>query len=278
MMNRSLLIPGLLAGALMLPLAANAQQPACHWGPKGDCAQVISDTLDKVSVDLNKAVDAAKKEAKGAVQGARLSAFGFPGEEPMPPRDEARKLSPTWMIMMGDADERTLVAVDAESGNAEVVGNATGMFAKAPFHHMGGWRYRGEHKGWGGKGFGPAADMSEAKTDASKAIAVASDAVKDAKPVMVRGVKSDEGTEGTAWMVTMKGSGDAPERSMTMVFVDGATGKVLKSERFEPGKFGPRGEGMRGEGPRGDGPRGDGPRGDGPRGEGPRGPAPRQAE
>lgn len=287
MSHRSLLIPGILAGALMLPVGANAQQPVCEWGPRGNCAQIISETLSKVSVDLQTAIETAGKEAKGSVQMARLSAFGLPGEGMHPfargkkgerlDRDKdgpavsgERTLEPMYLVALGDADSRTLVSVDAESGKAEVVGTATGVFATRHMGMMmgpgGGWHHKGGHQGWGAKGFGPAMDTSAYKINATQAVKAAADTMKDARPVMVRGVESDEGP---AWMVAMKTAADeTSERSVTMVFVNPSDGKVLRSQTFEPGKFDRRDEDRRG--PRSEGPRGEGPRkGDGPRPDAP---------
>ncbi|MBE1237260.1 hypothetical protein IHV25_06330 [Phaeovibrio sulfidiphilus] len=241
MSRRSLFFSTLLAGSLMLPLAASAQ-PYC-WGPNDDYDKAITEAMKGASLDLNAAITAATKKVPGAVQGARLAAFGLPGEERVTPKDR-KGSAPTYLVTVRDADTRTMVAVNGLTGATDVIGEATGVFARAPFNPSSGWRHQGGWKGWGARGFGPAADMRTAKVDAATALGTAANTVKDAKPVMVRGVASDESTEGTAWMVTMKSTAESGPRSMSIVLVDSVTGKVLATESFEPGRFGPRMGGM----------------------------------
>lgn len=252
MTYRSFILKSALATALILPLSANAQT-TCQGGPKGNCPALSSEQMQDLSIDLDAAVKAAQNTAKGAVQSARLSLFGLPGEESRnaftPPT-----VNPTYMVSLMNEGTRSLVTVDAKTGNAQVVGTATGVLAQ-PGSMMGmgdQWHHKGDKTGWGGKGgFGPAGDMSAMKIGALDAIASAKAAIPDARPIMVRGVKSGDDT---AWMVAMKttqaATNKGPDKSMTMVFVDPTDGKVLSTRSFEPSAFGPKGDGMRGDGPR----------------------------
>ncbi|GEO81911.1 PepSY domain-containing protein [Pararhodospirillum oryzae] len=246
MKRRSLILSSLTALAVSLPAAAFAWGGGCAggpaggpggfaggpgFGPGGDPA-AMSEALNATKIDLVRALEAAHAAAPGAIGNARLMPYAPQAAQGDTNSFARPALAPTYVVTLREPGNRTMVTVDAVSGKATVAGTATGVLATPgrPFDNaMSPRSMRGQRGG----PFGPPADMTGVKVDAAEAVAVATKAVKQGKPVMVKGAQRGDDK---AWVVGLAG----PEPvAFTLVFVDPTAGTVLDSRSMTPTRMGP---------------------------------------
>ncbi len=239
MTRRMMLLLPLTAGLLAAPALAFAFGPGGDGcgpmgpdrmgGPMGGRGAPIAqmrEAANAATLGLAEAVQKARSTAPGTVTLARLSPFAVaaPGaDRPSSFADPA--LKPTYLVSVIEGDTRRIVAVDAATCQAPVVGSASGILA-----------YRGGFSGHPGMG-GPRhartpVDLSGAKVTADQAITTAVEKMGSGKAMMVKGIRRGDDS---AWVVAVAPS--AADGAATMVFIDPDSGSVL-STRQMPNKMG----------------------------------------
>ncbi|MBK1663832.1 peptidase [Rhodospirillum rubrum] len=243
MTRRMMLLLPLTAGLLATPALAFAFGPGGDGcgaggldrmgGPMGGRGAPIAqmrEAANAATLGLAEAVQKARSTAPGTVTLARLSPFAVaaPGAAPGANRPNSfadPALKPTYLVSVIEDDTRRIVAVDAATGQAAVVGSASGILA-----------YRGGFSGHPGMG-GPRrartpVDLSGAKVTADQAITTAVEKMGSGKAMMVKGIRRGDDS---AWVVAVAPS--AADGAATMVFIDPDSGSVL-STRQMPNKMG----------------------------------------
>ncbi len=206
-----------VALTVALPVSAQAfggpgggGQRACAGGPAA-----MAQTLDKVTVSLSDAVTKALGVASGDIAMARLAPatpgmMGGQGSRGAMGAMSAPDSVPVYMIALFDDDSRTMVAVDAATGEAKVVGAASGLMAQRMGRH-------------GGR-FGT--PLTDPAVSAGDAITKALEAAGGGTAVMARSGQKDFSK---AWIVAVvpPATDDGAPASTTLVKVDAMTGTVV---------------------------------------------------